>query len=282
MNVAPVYYGLDNGMKPAWINMFSAPPSVLNTMLANGELDISPVSSVAYARNQNDWLLLPDLSISCFGKVMSVILVSKYPLNQLTYKKVILTEESATAAALLRLLFSLKKIKPYFETGKIRYTDDFRQNDVSAALVIGDAALKEKWQKEFDYVYDLGEMWWNLTELPFVFALWAVRRSFAEKKPESVYSVAEQFYLSKHKGLMNIREIIPAASAKLNLGTDICRDYYSHLHYDLNPLHIKGLETFFKGLYEERIISKPVSLSFFEHQYSQACSNLRLEPIHAA
>ncbi len=267
MNVAPVYYGLDNGMKPAWMNMLSAPPSLLNTMLANGELDISPVSSVAYARNQDDWLLLPDLSISCFGKVMSVILVSKYPLNQLTDKKVILTEESATAAALLRLLFSFKKIKPYFETGKIRYTDDLRQNDVGAALVIGDAALKEKWQKEFDYVFDLGEMWWNLTELPFVFALWAVRKSFAEKKSESVLSVTEYFHISKHKGLMNIREIIPAASAKLNLSADICRDYYSHLHYDLNPLQIKGLETFFKGLYEERIISKPVSLSFFEHQY---------------
>ena len=74
INVAPIYYGLDKGLKPAWLKMVTAPPSVLNNMLANGDIDISPISSVAYALHQKDWLLLPDLSIACSGDVMSVIL----------------------------------------------------------------------------------------------------------------------------------------------------------------------------------------------------------------
>ncbi|MCJ7615631.1 MAG: hypothetical protein MUO43_03740, partial [Desulfobacterales bacterium] len=46
MNVAPVYYGIDNGLKPDWLKIVSAPPSTLNEMMEKEELDISPVSSV--------------------------------------------------------------------------------------------------------------------------------------------------------------------------------------------------------------------------------------------
>ena len=268
MNVAPVYYNLDNGQRPRFINLISATPSELNTMLAREELDISPVSSAAYARNQDHWLLLPDLSIACFGKVMSVLLVSRLPMERLAGKKVILTEESATAAALLNLLFALKKIHPRFETGKIKRPEEI-QDDISAGLVIGDSALKEKWENHFDYVWDLGRMWQGLTGLPFVFALWAVRKSFAQKHPEAVAAMIEQFHISKQEGLNNMDQIVRMAVDKLHLSEDICRKYFLKLNYNLNPIQIRGLVTFFSELYNHGLISRPVHLSFFD-QY-QAC-----------
>lgn len=263
MNVAPVYYGLDNGRRPAWMETVSGPPSFLNRSLADGELDISPVSSAAYARHPEDWVLLPGLSISCFGEVMSVLLVSRHPFEDLDGKTVLLTEESATAAALLRLLFSRKGLRPRFRTGKVRRPLEFN-GDGDAALVIGDAALREDWRGHFPHVLDLGQLWWDLTGRPFVFAVWAVRRAFAEAHPDRVAAVSAAFLRSKAAGLANIEKIVPAASQRLRLDGDACRRYYRRLRYDLTSPEIKGLEAFFDGLHRHRLIGKPVAPRFFQ------------------
>ncbi len=263
MNVAPVYYGLDNGLKPDWLNIVSAPPSILNNMMAKNELDISPVSSVAYAKNQDKWLLLPDLSIACFGRVMSVILVSKKPFEKLTDNKVIITDKSAAAAELLKLLFSIKRVKPVFETMPIQCPDEIKKS-ADAALIIGDKALKEKWHVHFDHIYDLGQMWLELTGLPFVFALWAVRKSFADKQPEVVSSIIKLFGLSKEEGRKNLEDIAKKASEILGIDIDICKKYYELLNYNLDPQQLKGLTSFFEKLYHKKILPQKVQLRFFD------------------
>ena len=262
MNVAPVYYGIDNGLKPDWLNIVSAPPSTLNEMMEKEELDISPVSSVAYAKHQDEWLLLPDLSIACHGRVMSVILVSKKPFEKLTNNKVIITDKSAAAAELLKLLFSIKRVKPVFETRPIQCPDEIKKY-AEAALIIGDKALKKKWELHFDYVFDLGQMWLELTGLPFVFALWAVRKSFADKRPDTVSSIIKIFGLSKEKGKKNLETIAAKASEILGIDIDICRKYYELLNYNLDPLQLKGIRTFFEKLYHEKIIPQKIHLRFF-------------------
>jgi len=263
INVAPVYYGIDNGLKPDWLNIVSAPPSILNNMMVKNELDISPVSSVAYAKNQDEWLLLPDLSISCFGSVMSVILVSKKPFEKLTGNKVIITDKSAAAAELIKLLFSIKRVKPVFETMPIQCPDEIKKS-ADAALIIGDKALKEKWELHFDHIYDLGRMWLELTDLPFVFALWAVRKSFADKQPEVVSSIIKLFDISKKQGNKNLEDIAKKASEILGIDIDICRKYYGLLNYNLDPLQLKGLTSFFEKLYHKKILPQKVQLRFFE------------------
>jgi len=265
MNVAPVYYGIDNGLKPDWLNIVSAPPSTLNEMMEKEELDISPVSSVAYAKHQNEWLLLPDLSIACHGRVMSVILVSKKPFENLTNNKVIITDKSAAAAELVKLLFITKRVKPVFETMPIQCPDEIKKS-ADAALIIGDKALKEKWHVHFDHIYDLGQMWLELTGLPFVFALWAVRKSFADNRPETVSSVIKLFNSSKEAGKKNLKHIAKTASVILGIDIDICRKYYELLNYNLDPLQLKGIRTFFEKLYHEKIIPQKVRLNFFDSE----------------
>ena len=263
INVAPIYYGLDRGLKPAWFNMVTAPPSVLNNMIANGEIDISPVSSVAYARHQKDLLLLPDLSIACSGKVMSVILVSRYPFDKLNNKRITLIDESATAVELLKLLFIIKKVKPIFGTGAIQHPCDIPKN-ADAALIIGDAALKEKWSNHYDYIFDLGNMWMELTGLPFVFAVWAVQKSFAHKRPDALSAIIDLFHISKKEGNQHLGQIVESASLKLGISLDMSEKYYDRLCCDLGPMQIKGLESFFSSLYREKILSEKVTLSFYQ------------------
>jgi chorismate dehydratase len=264
INVAPIYYDFDYGLKPPWLDMLSAPPSVLNHMMSNELLDISPVSSVAYAEHCSEWLLLPDLSVSCMGRVMSVVLASHLPFEMLHNKKVMLTDDSASSAKLIELLFSLNHITPLFKKGTIKTPEDIDE-DASAVLVIGDAALNINWSQQYDYVWDLGSMWKQLKDLPFVFSVWAVRKSFAERRPEVVSSVIELFHLSKKKGTKEIERVIVSGVEKLGIDTAVCRKYYKKLCYDFGELQKKGLMNFFDDLFKEHLISKKVRLSFFQN-----------------
>ncbi|MFH2065304.1 MAG: menaquinone biosynthesis protein [Pseudomonadota bacterium] len=263
INVAPVYYGLEQAGTPSRIRLISQPPAVLNRMMAQGMIDISPVSSAAFARNHHDWSLLPNLSISAFGKVMSVLLVSNHPLKDLENRKILLSDESASAADMLKLVLSWKKIFPQFETGTVRPDNRSAWENHDAVLVIGNSALTGGWESRFPYIYDLGELWKQETGLPFVFAVWAVRKAFARRYPKVVADIAGHFERSKQLGRMNMAEIRKAASRQLNLDPDVCRTYFEKLQYGLGHFELQGLKTFYQGLYAENIISDPVKLSFF-------------------
>jgi chorismate dehydratase len=261
MNVAPIYHGLDNGMRPAWLKMVTAPPAVLNRMLERGVLDISPVSISAYAANQQDWLLLPDLSISCMGEVMSVILVSNETIDRLHRQDVILTDESSTAVELLKLLLAMQGIKPNYRMKAIRKPHDV-QDKAQAALIIGDAALSASWSRHFKYVFDLGEMWQHATGLPFVFAVWAVRRVFAETRPQVVASVCDYFQRSRADGIKHSREIAAHATHKLGLSQQLFEIYFNKLSYNLDAQKIEGAKRFFQELQAHAFLTDPAVLNF--------------------
>jgi chorismate dehydratase len=245
MNVAPIYYELDQFDQGEY-QLTSAPPATLNQMLTKAQLDISPVSSIAYGYNQHQWYLLPDLSISSWGKVMSVRLVSKCRFENLNNKHIILTKESETAAALLKLLLKTKNIVARYSSRPIRSPDWITDSD--AALVIGDIAISYPWKKLFPHVYDLGELWYLQTNLPFVFGVWAVRKQYAEENPDKVRRLTQQFYQSKQSGLKNISRISQMVSQKLGIDKHLCNTYYQCLNYDLSDMHISGLQAFFDGL----------------------------------
>lgn len=261
INVAPVYYGLDMNMKPDWMDLVTAPPAALNTMLFNGDIDLGPVSSAAYAANFRDWMLLPDLSISFTGKVMSVILVSNYPVQQLNGKRIFLTEESASAASLVRCLLKKNNIRCEISTSRITTPDDIG-NNADAALVIGDAALIHPWNTCFEHVFDLGDMWYEMTGLPFVYAVWAIRKSVVNDRPELVEEIKKCFRESKEMGDRNGISIIESSMRKTGLSREVCTEYFDRLDCDLDDNHIKGLARFYHELYNCGIVPSEVALSF--------------------
>lgn len=262
INASPIFYGLDNGLLPEWLEMISKPPADLNRMIINNDIVISPISATFYGMNHRDLLVLPDFSISCHGNVMSVILMSKYPLEELDEKIIVLTEESATAASLIKMIFSKQNVNPNLETRSIKSIDDIKDN-VDGALIIGDAALTQPWESIFKYRIDLGDLWYKLTELPFVFAVWVVRRSFAENEPQIVKNVIKLLNKSRGNGYDNIGKIIESGAKKLDLKQSFIKEYYNHLYCDFDLEKIKALEMFFKFLYEERILKEKVEVELF-------------------
>jgi chorismate dehydratase len=266
MNVAPIYYGFDNRLATQGISkgirLISGPPSTLNQMMIEGSLDISPVSSAAYARNTREWMILPDLAIACHERVLSVLLVSRCSQESLSGRRILISDESASARDLCGLIFSLKGIRPEFVVGKVKNPSQIPK-DIDAALVIGDTALSQKWGRMFPHIYDLGSQWWNMTGLPFVFAIWAVRKEFARKYPQRVEAVLGLLKTSRGHGYGNMKTIVEKACSRLGIDTSTARLYYKSLIYSLSDLEKKGLELFYKGLYQTGIMDYEAPLIFF-------------------
>ena len=263
INASPVYYGLDRGLLPDWLEMVADVPSGLNHKIITRQIEISPVSAAFYAMNHEKLLVLPDLSISCNGNVLSVICASNYDLDDLNNKTVMFSQESASAASFLRMIFSQKKVYPDFKVGPVGDINEIPEG-VDAVMVIGDAALTQPWKKRFEHCFDLGGIWHGMTRLPFVFAVWVVRESFARKYPGKVQDVLDLLLESKNMGYANIKEVIDAGQKKLNLGHTIIKEYYDLLICDLDPLKIKAMELFFKSLYDQKILDTKVRVRLFD------------------
>ncbi len=263
INASPVFYGLDRGLLPSWLKMVSDVPSALNKKIITGEIKISPISAAAYAMNHNDLLLLPDLSISCHGPVLSVLLASNHPIENLDNKKVVFSPETASAASFLKMIFSQKKITPQFE---VRPVNDCQaiSNYADAVLVIGDTALTQPWDIVFEYCIDLGQLWYEMTQMPFVFAVWVVRRSFAKKRPKRVKKIHDLLLTSKSQGYRHLDQIIQAGQKKLNINSTIVTRYFDLLYCDLDNEKIKAMGMFFDSLFDQGVLSRKANIQFFE------------------
>lgn len=250
INTAPIYHGLNTGRVVCPGEAVSGPPAKLNRMLAAGKIQISAISSVAYARAYPDWLLLPHLSISARGPVGSVLLSMKQPLENFVKAgrigRVGLTDKSATSQALTRILLEdCHKLAPEYEE-----VDLCREvpADLDGLLLIGDDAFKLSYREQYPHIMDLGEFWVKWTGLPFVFGLWAVDRAFAEAHPADVASVVKALQASKELGLQSMGEAARMAAERAKVPEKICLAYLSHIQYDLAEAQLEGLTRFFEIL----------------------------------
>ena len=91
INCYPVYGAIDRGGVTMPAELVTGTPAELNELLVAGELDVSVISAIEYARHAKDLVLLPHLAISCDGPVQSVALFSKVPVNQLDRATVLVT-----------------------------------------------------------------------------------------------------------------------------------------------------------------------------------------------
>lgn len=193
---------------------------------------------------------------------MSVVLMSRYPLQNLGGKKVVLSGESETSAAFVKMIFLQRGISPVFEKRRVKNLPDV-QETADAVLVIGDTALREPWDSVFEFRIDLGELWYEMTGMPFVFAVWAVRRSFAQKRPETVDRVIDMLLESKRQGEGNMNHIIRRGADTLRLEKSYVKEYYECLFCDFDTRKIEALERFFHLLHRSQIFPEEAKVRFF-------------------
>jgi len=252
INCYPVYGAIDRGVVRLDADLVDGVPTDLNRRMSEGELDISVVSAVEYARDSQRYLLLPDLAISCDGPVRSVMLFSRRPATELTGRNVIVSRSSMTSVALLELLFeNVWRAKPRFVPGDAEVSDvvEAEDSEADARLVIGDAALVlgSNHRQRFPHVYDLGQMWKEWTGQPFVFAVWVAQRSTHVKEALVAHA---SLIASRDWGLKHLPELAEQAHRATGVARQVCDVYLSGLDYGLSYPHIAGLTEFYRRLVE--------------------------------
>ncbi|MGZ8441367.1 MAG: menaquinone biosynthesis protein, partial [Candidatus Deferrimicrobiaceae bacterium] len=175
-NLVPIFHGLATGGVPGGVSFVDGHPSDLNRQLRDGELDLSPSSSIEYAVRPDRYLLCPGISISSRRRVMSVLLLSNGPLRRLPPEPISVTGSSDTSITLLEILLreSLGRANLLVRT-ELPASEALRR--YPAHLVIGDEAIRAAVDGVAPHVTDLGEWWRRETGKPFVFALWIAARS---------------------------------------------------------------------------------------------------------
>lgn len=253
INCTPVTGAVDRGLVPVEAELVTGTAAELNDLLAAGELDVSVVSAVEYARNAAAYHLLPDLAISADGPVHSVALFSRRPLHELDGRTVLRTASSRTSVLLLELLCRHRwQVAPRFATARAEPgdLDALAGLPHEAVLVIGDAALQLQARGTYPVVVDLGAEWKAWTGLPFVFAVWAARREAAAGPVRRVHRALLE---SRAWGLAHLDLLAADAARATGVPVSVCREYLGTLDYALGGAELEGLNAFFHRLAQDRL-----------------------------
>jgi chorismate dehydratase len=263
LNCLPLYYGLVKSYALLDIELVKGLPTELNKLLLNGGLDISPVSSIEYARHHKSLVLFPDFTVSSDGEVKSILLLSRLPIEELSGKKIALTNTSATSQVLLKIILSRGYgVEPkYF----ISPPDPERMfADADAALLIGDIALTYYVDVRDFHIYDLGLEWKKLTGKKMVYAVWAVSRGFAEMHSKLSEYVFEIFRKSMIYSREHLSEIAEYAARWEPFSFSFLKEYFETLRFDFGKDYQEGLLFFYKLAVELEELKAVPELEFID------------------
>jgi len=263
LNCLPVYHALEEGLVDFRGSLVKGPPTVLNRRFLEGKLDVTPISSIEYARHMNRCLILPDLSISADGRVASILLFSRCPVTELEGKSIAVTTSSATSVVLLRILLEhYYHVQAEFRPREPDLKKMIGEGD--GALLIGDdAMLAHRMVLEEGLaltVTDLGEAWKQFTGERMVYAVWAVREDFARQNPEEVDALGRLLVASKDLGMSDLGAIIRKSHRRTGMPVAVLEDYFQTIRYDFDLKYRKSLCIFYDYAYKSGVIENRARL----------------------
>ena len=261
-NVWPVYHYFDPSALSFPATTRIEVPAVLNRLLLDGELDMSPVSSFAYATASNDFLLLPDLSVSADGPVRSILCFSRKPFAEAVHGRIALTNTSATSVNLFKVIAEKAyEAKPEYITCEPDLEDMLRHADV--ALLIGDHAIRADWANTDYIVTDLGAEWKNWTGKSMTFAVWTVSKKAAARYPKQIAELAAAFAVSKQRSVQDVTPVAVEAQKKLGGKLEYWQGYFANLNYDLTPERLEGLSLYFRYVREMGLLPQEAEIDIW-------------------
>ena len=263
VNVLPIYHALEAGVLTHDFSFHSGPPAELNQFMSQGGMDLSSCSSIEYGRNPDDYFLIPDLAIASRGPVMSVLLMSQAPVESLSGQQLVLSAQTHTSAALLRLLLCKKGVTPAFITGDVSRSLG-SDTPPAAFLAIGDEAMSLRSHPGYPYRWDLGQAWMDLTGLPFVFGVWVASRRSVEKDRARMLGAVATLLRAKAWGQAHLEQMAAMAAGHAGWTETDMLAYFQGLSYDLSPWELSGLNLFYQWLHDAGEIPAVPALRFLE------------------
>jgi chorismate dehydratase len=226
LNAAPLVRGIED-------QITLATPAKLAEMLRKDELDAGLVS-ITEVLFHDRYDVLDGIAIASLGEVKSVFLAHRRPIEDA--REIFCDTASLTSVNLLRVLLAERGLKP-----ELKPLPDYASAaQLDHVLLIGDAALDFFRAQHPHEIFDLGAAWMELTRLPFVYAVWALRRGIENSQLRRQLREARDF------GLDTLDSIV---RNRTEYDYDFRKDYLGwHIHYHLGNDEKRGLARFIELL----------------------------------
>jgi chorismate dehydratase len=205
-------------------------------------IDAGLFSLMSYFEQETN-LELMDYCIATRDQVKSVMLFSKEGWNGLEGKTIGITDDTATSVRLLQVLLKKKYgVNTTFERMHSGVND---YGNFDAVLLIGDEALRRNKYglPGFELVFDLAREWYEWQKLPFVFAVWALKKSLpVDKKTE----LCQLLQSSLEKSEAALETIGAVHGSRIGLTPNETKEYLEGFSYRLGEREREAMEIFRK------------------------------------
>jgi len=243
LNSVPFYRGLPLGED---LRLIDCVPRVFGERAKAGDIAAGPLPLVDYFRLQETFERIGHFGIAVRGRAQSALLFTRKPIRQLEGAAIAVTGESSTTARLLRLLLEHR-----YRLAGITYRRG-EADDADAVLLIGDEALQfARANTRYPFEIDVGFEWWLWQHLPFVFAVWVVRKELSPNLKKMI-EVAVSRTLAKN--LNSLGEIAAEYSSRLAIPAEDLRTYLSNFVYRLGQAEEEGIVRFKELVNEHHLL----------------------------
>ncbi|HEC57748.1 MAG TPA: hypothetical protein ENI32_07770 [Candidatus Syntrophoarchaeum butanivorans] len=261
LNSMPLYEGMRITGLLDLIELVKGTPRELIDMLRRGELEVSPISSVEYCKGGDDLLVIPEISITAYESVESVVLVSKVPIDELDKRRISLSNASSTSQTLLKVI--LREYHDIYPEYIEMEPDLQKMLEVSdAALLIGDPALIAFWREDELFKYDLSHEWYRHTGMGMSYAIWVIREAYAECEHDQARWLVDGIKNAMRTGESAIEHTIDVISNN-GYPQERLKRYFGKLSFGLSQKDVEGLLIFFKKAFDLGLVEKVPDIRFF-------------------
>ena len=200
----------------------------------DGEINAGPVSLVDSFALEDICDPVAGFCLSASNKAGSNLLYSKKPMEELSGATIAAATADSTTRKLFQVLLAQK-----FEGNNNSFVTMPDEHD--AFVISGDDALRRRrGARGYGHRYDLGEMWHEMTSLPFVFARWMARKELSK---DETLLVEDTLYVGLEDGVDSLFHLSDPKDHLLMMARDIV-EYIIGYRYFVGLSERKSIDLF--------------------------------------
>ena len=256
-NAKPLLAGLDDVPE---IELLPDVPSRMLGLLDDGQADAALLPVIDLQRATRPLTVIPAGCIAAAGVVLTVRVFSHVRPERI--QTLLADTDSHTSVALAQVLWWMR-FKRRLRIAPLPVAARDVAADAQAVLMIGDKVVARP-PIGFDFQFDLGQMWFEMTGLPFTFAVWAAAETAHANELHRVLSAA------RRDGTDHLHELAHTFAPQYNWPLDLAERYYTRcLQFDFTPAHREGLAEFFHYAAEVGVIGEVRPVLIFSREFRE-------------